>query len=71
LFFDFLPSTLFFCFCFHFILFLFNIFPFINIFIVLTGVISCSGYKYFVRAIITTCSDTCSDTTFVFVRDDT
>jgi hypothetical protein len=38
---------------------------------VLAIIISCSGYKYLVRAIITTCSDHCSDTTFVFVRDNT
>jgi hypothetical protein len=34
---------------------------------VLIIIISCSGYKYLVRAIITTCSDT----TFISVRDDT
>jgi hypothetical protein len=28
---------------------------------VLVIIISCSGYKYLVRAIITTCSDPCSD----------
>jgi hypothetical protein len=61
----------FYFFCFHFYILSFLIFSFINIFIVLARVISGSGYKYFVRVIITTCSDPCSDTTFVFIRDDT
>jgi hypothetical protein len=48
--------------------FIFNIFPPLIILLfemrckfVLTRIISCSGYKYLVRAIITTCSDPCSD----------
>jgi hypothetical protein len=28
---------------------------------VIARIISCSGYKYLVRTIITTCSDPCSD----------
>jgi hypothetical protein len=45
-----------------------NIFPSIKTFIIkmrckfiLARIISRSGYKYLVRAIITTCSDSCSD----------
>jgi hypothetical protein len=38
---------------------------------VLARIISISGYKYLVRAIITTCFDSCFDTTVVFVRDNT
>jgi hypothetical protein len=58
--------------------FLFNIFsPLIFLLFeirckfVLARIISCSGYKCLVRVVITICSDPCSDTTFVFVRDDT
>jgi hypothetical protein len=38
---------------------------------VLARIISISDYKDLVRAIITTYSDPCSDTTVGFVRDDT
>jgi hypothetical protein len=77
LFIYFLLSTLFFVSISIFVLFPFKYSP-INIFLfemrckfVLAIIISYSGYKYLVRAIITTCSDPCSHNTFVFVRDDT
>jgi hypothetical protein len=70
---SFLLSTLFFPFFPFLYSFLFNIFSSLMFLLlemrckfVLARVINCSGYKYLVRAMITTCSDNTS----VFVRDD-